>query len=219
MKNVAHALLAAGLCFAVAQAQASTLSFGYDLEFSGAQAPAGSGPWLTALFDDHNLPGPVTLTIAAGGMSGTEKISDIFFNLDPLLAPANLVLTHISGVVASSISKGLDCCKADGDGKYDFQLSFATSGSNKFSAGQTVSYDIAGIGGLTASAFNFLGTPAGGNGPFLTAAHVLDTTGAGSGGSGWVAATATTATPLPAAAWLLATGLLGLAGMARRKRS
>lgn len=217
MKNVAHALLAAGVCLAVGQAQASTLSFGYDLEFSGAQAPAGSGPWLTAIFDDHNLPGPVTLTIAAGGMSGTEKISDIYFNLDPLLAPASLVLSHISGVVASSISKGLDCCKADGDGKYDFQLSFDTSGSNNFASGQTVSYDIAGISGLTASSFNFLSTPAGGSGPFLTAAHVLDTTGAGSGGSGWVAATTTT--PLPAAAWLLGTGLLGLAGMARRKRS
>lgn len=125
------------------------------------------------------------------------------------------MLSHVSGATANGITLGIDCCKADGDGLYDIKLSFATNGSG-FQSGQTVVYEITGISGLTASSFNFFSTPAGGHGPFLTAAHVLNTTGAGSGGSGWIAPTPV---PLPAAAWLFGSGLLGLMGIARKRKA
>lgn len=217
MKKVAYALLTAGLGIVFGQAQASTISFGYNLEFSGGQAPAGSGPWMTATFDDHNNTAvPLTLTMASSGMSGSEKISDVYFNLNPLLTPGSLVLSHVSGATATGITLGVDCCKADGDGLYDIKLSFSTSNNNLFQSGQTVVYNITGISGLTASSFNFFSTPAGGHGPFLAAAHVLNTTGAGSGGSGWIAPTPV---PLPAAAWLFGSGLLGLAGIVRKRKA
>ena len=215
MKKLAYVLITLGLGIAFGHAQASTVSFGYNLEFSGGQAPAGSGPWMTALFDDHNTPGSVTLTLSSSGMSGSEKISDVFFNLDPSLTPGSLTLSHFSGATATSITQGVDCCKADGDGFYDIQLGFATNGTG-FQSGQTVVYDITGISGLTASSFDFLSTPAGGHGPFLTAAHVLNTTGVGSGGSGWIAPNPV---PLPAAVWLFGSGLLGLAGIARKRKT
>jgi hypothetical protein len=44
------------LVLASATAQASTLTLGLDVEFSGGQAPAGVAPWVTATFDDATGP-------------------------------------------------------------------------------------------------------------------------------------------------------------------
>jgi hypothetical protein len=87
-----------------------------------------------------------------------------------------------------TISQGVNGFKADGDGEYDINLSFTTGGNtNKtFTGGDSLQYTISGSG-ISASSFDFLSHPAGGHGPFITAAHIQNTTGAGSGGSGWVA--------------------------------
>ncbi len=65
---------------------------------------------------------------------------------------------------------------------------------------------------LTASSFGFLSQPGPGNnsGPFYSAAHIQGIpTGYGTT-SGWVA-------PVPAALWMFAPALLGMAGFMRRR--
>lgn len=92
---------------------------------------------------------------------------------------------------APAINLGVNAFKADGDGKFDIQLVFATSGgaapsADRFEGGESVSYAVTGIPALTAQSFNALSAPGGGQGAYVMAAHVQ---GIGADGSlsGWVA--------------------------------
>lgn len=211
-------LLILAMIGATSRSEASTLALQYTSEFSGAQAPGGPGPWLTAVFDDFGGTGTVRLTMSTAGLVSSENVKEWYFNLNPALAPASLVFTYNAGLstaaAATSITKGVDCCKADGDGKYDVKFSFTPSTGLPML--NTVVYDITGIASLTAASFNFLSLPAGGHGPFLSAAHVQNTTGAGSGGSGWVAGTVGAVVPVPPAVWLYGSALALLAWVRRR---
>jgi hypothetical protein len=213
------------------QARADTVTFDLDREFSGAQAPAGTGPWLRATFDDGGSAGSVTVKLTSL-LSGSEFVRDGWFvNLDPVMDPMSLnfsALSIVSGSVnlgAVEISTGVNEFKADGDGKYDVLVEFQSDeGAGRFGAGDAVQFSITGIASLTAHSFDFLSLPAGGHGPFKSAAHVQNTTGAGSGGSGWIATDESTVTvtvvPLPAAAWMGMSLLGGVGGVGffRRRR-
>lgn len=193
------------------QSTAATLTLNFDQEFSGGADPLGGTPWLTALFDDDGTAGSVTLTLTSG-LVDNEFFSGIYLNFDDTQDVTALSFALVSGDAASSINLQKNKYKADGDGKYDILLSFPTSG-NRFGAGETVIYDIT-LAGIVASDFNFLSKPSGGNGPFTGAAHVQ---GIGTAGdSGWIAPNPV---PVPAAVWLFGSGLLGLVGVARRKRA
>ena len=189
--------------------QASVFTLQAEFEFSGATAPIGIPPWLTATFDDQDTPGSVIMTLIATNLTGGEFVSGWYFNLDPVLAPMDATDLIFSTPVITgsfttpSISTGIDAFKADGDGKYDILLNFDTSGSisTRFTSGDAISYTITGISSLTADSFNTLSQPAGGHGPFPMAAHVQ---GIGPDGalSGWVTA------PEPATVSFLALGSL-----------
>jgi hypothetical protein len=174
---------------AIAVSQASALTFQLNTEFSGGQAPAGPPPWLTATFTQNGA-NNVLMSLSASGLSGSENASVWDFNVTPsFVGSLAFSQTSKTGTFTDpTISQGEDAFMADGDGKYDIQLAFAVGGnaSTVFGAGESVTYDITATG-LTANDFNQLSTPAGGHGPFFTAAHVQNTTGAGSGGSGWIA--------------------------------
>ena len=105
--------------------------------------------------------------------------------------------------------------RAGSDGIYDILFDFPPPPGQqaaRFNAGESLVYDISGIAGLTADSFNFFSEPGPGStaGPFLSVARFQDTPG---GGSDWVGAV-----PVPAAVWLFGSGLLGLVGIARKRR-
>lgn len=206
-------------------ASAAVVQFNFDNEFSGGQIPAGATPWLTATFDDGGSAGSVQLTLDSG-LVANEFYSGIYFNLDPALDASALGFAYdgASTGPAASVSTGTDAFQADGDGLYDILFSFPTSNAgDRFGAGESVTYSITGAG-LTADDFAFFSAPRGGKGPFFAAAHVQgigvefcsdQDAAAGGCGSGWIAPPV----PVPAAVWLFASGLLGLVGVARRKRA
>lgn len=205
------------LCLSV-PANATSISFGYNMEFSGATAPVGASPWLTATFDDENTPGTVKLTFAATNLTGSEFVSGAYFNVNTSYDPATTLSFGAPSKTGTftdpTISLSTDAFKADGDGNYDVLLNFAMGGgaSGRFGAGEAVEYLITGIGSaagtLVATDFEYLSAPAGGHGPFFVAAHVQ---GIGESGSqsGWVT------TPEPAS-WLLALGCAAIFGRRRR---
>lgn len=202
-------------------AQAAILTLGYDAEFSGAQAPGGATPWIIATFDDYDTQGSVRLTVSTGGLATGETVDSLYFNLDGTLDPAQLSFAYLnssSAPSATGIQTGINAYKADGDGKYDILMQFPTGSG--FDAGETLTYNITGISTLTAASFMFLSQPAGGHGPFYAAAHVQNTTGAGNGGSGWIAPTdamlALTTVPLPPSGWLLGASVMMLAAYRRK---
>ena len=218
------ALPAAALLAAVATvpAQAATVTFEYTQSF-GAAAPLGSSPWATAVFDDGGSAGSVTLTMNATGTIGDANITQMYFNFDPSLDVTNLVFTYdvastgpaAAGGGNNGIFTEVDAFQADGDGKYDILFDFPPpTGNTKWMAGETVTYTITSTDDIMASSFNFLSAPGGNSaGPFLSVAR-FQSTGPNGNGSDWVGAV-----PVPAAVWLFGSGLLGLVGVARKRRS
>jgi hypothetical protein len=218
------ALSAATLFAAVAASpvQAATVTFTYDQSF-GAVSPDGPAPWATAVFDDGGSAGSVTLTMSVAGTVGEADVTAMYFNLDPSLDPNSLGFNRDSGTGPAAantvISTGSDAFgPLGGDGIYDIEFEFPPSPGNqaaRFNAGEDLVYTITGTG-ISASSFNVFGTPGPGQGnpgPYLSVAR-FQSTGPDQNGSDWVGAV-----PVPAAVWLFGSGLLGLVGIARRRRS
>jgi hypothetical protein len=226
MKNKRFGLAAipAALLFAASAAsvQAASVTFNYTQSF-GAVPPDGPAPYATATFDDFGGVGSVQLTMQVAPTVGEADVTGMYFNLDPSMDPTTLSFTRDSGTGPSAadttISTGIDGFKAGGDGLYDILFDFPPPpGLNgaSFNAGEDLVYTITGTG-LTASSFNFFGTPGPGDGnpgPYLSVARFQSTGPDPFDGSDFVGAV-----PVPAAVWLFGSGLLGIAGIARRKKT
>jgi hypothetical protein len=206
---------------------ASGITYQFDNEFSGGTPPAGPAPWITATIQNSG-PGTVQLTIANNGLLGSEFISGFYLNLNTNFSPLNLSISYVSSsgsftvpsIGTGTIERGTDSFKADGDGKYDVLFDFSTSSGTTFGTGESVTYQISGIAGLTADDFVYLSAPNGGHGPFYAAAHVQ---GIGTDGSlsGWVEPSLGAQpilVPEPASTALVALGL-GVVGFVRRSKT
>lgn len=218
MNLSARAVILGAALLALAPAAASALSITHSLsiEFSGATAPTGTSPWVTATFDDSfGGANTVRLTMSTGNLVGTETLNDFYFNFDPALDPNSLSFSAVSVVdaVVNGITTGTDAFKADGDGFFDFVFDFQPpGGSNQFEAGETIVYDISFSSAISAASFNFGSVSGGGAGTFLAAAKIQDINGVGQD-SGWIGAV-----PEPSTALMLGIGLVGL-GLRRPRQS
>lgn len=225
------AVLAAAIAWPV---HAATLTFELDYEFSEATPPEADPPWVRAVFDDQDVPGSVLLTLDTFNLTDDEFITEWYFNLAPDLSPPDISLVKalnreeqditywFNEYTLEGIEQGQDAFKADGDGRYDILFEFRERDYLRFGAGKKAVFEITGDG-ITASSFDYLSTPDGGNGPFPTAAKVQ-----GIGGndllSGWIAPNDWTppgpvnAVPEPGTVLLLGAGLLCLAAGRVRRR-
>lgn len=205
--------------------QALALTFNLDTEFSGATAPVGTTPWLTATFDDA-LPSPstVTLSMDIANLTAAEFVDEWLFNLNPALDPTALIFTYVSGI-AASISTGVNFQQADGDGRFDIRFDFPNAPpSTRFGAGDAPSvYTISGIPTLTAASFDFSSVQGGGQGTFHSAAHI-QAIGSDAEQSGWIGDSGgdggdggVNPIPEPGTILLFVQGLFGLAFYGRKR--
>ena len=152
-----------------------------------------------------------------GGANG-EYLAEMSFNFDPALDPTLLSFVEVdtSDVGTTVVNTGVNAFMSDGDGDFDIMFDFPPppgQPGGRFTGGDAITYEIFFSGGnIDVNAFNFFSSEDGGAGTFLAAAHIQNTTGPGTGGSGWIGVA-----PEPSTASLLAIGLIALA--ARRRRS
>jgi len=188
-----------------------------DVEFSNPDPdPQGPTPWITATFVDVGA-NSVQLTMTTNNLTGNEFIGEWLFNFDPGLSLANLSFGYDSGTSALSVNASTDNYRADGDGNYDIQFLFASSGMERFQAGETAIYDISytGSGSMTASSFNFLSSEGGGQGTFHSAAQVQGITD--NDYSGWIGNTTVVPEPISSTLFIVGAATLGFRRFKKNK--
>jgi len=209
-------VVAAVIAFAL-PGQATTLTFGLDYEFSGATEPEGTAPWITAtLNDSFGGADTVRLFMDTNNLVGNEFVGEWLLNFNDSLDVTKLSFTVV-GTPGSTpnINTGKNAFKADGDGYFDIQFDFPPPPGalvKKFTAGETVVYDITYTSAIDVLAFNYGSAPGGGAGTFLSAAHVQGI-GPSDDDSGWIG----TPVPEPATMLLFGSGLVVIAVSGKKR--
>lgn len=194
-------------------ALAATLTFGLSFEFSGGSDPDGPTPWVTITLDDSfGGADDVRITIENTNVTGTEFVSGVYLNFDPLLDASLLSFSAVDDSASTpTVTGSNDSYMADGDGFFDILFDFPPPPGNfaaKFTGGESVVFDLTYTNAIDVSSFDFSSVMGGGAGTYQAAAHIqgIDS----DPDSGWVGV------PEPGTALLLPLGLLGLAAIRRR---
>jgi len=183
----------AGIFLSAVNLDAASVIYQFE-PISTNQFPGSPNPQVQAIFEDEK-PGTVQLTITSD-LAGGEFLDDLYFNFDPM---DNVNRLHFAPLGAHSqplpkISNGENSFKADG-GYYDIRFAFGTTGKNRFSGDDSVTYLIT-EPGLDASDFVFVdstGSRGGANGMYYALARIQENCG----NSQWLAASTTTPQPVP----------------------
>src|SRR3569833_1720490 len=145
--------IAAGTAAGMLNAAASSVTYDFG-QVSGGSAPAGTPPWVQAVFSDAGMPADtIQLTLSAGNLAGSAYVSCWYFNLNPTINPTalNFTASGSSGSFAGpTITSGVNALNSGPDGKFFILVCFTSSGddSTRFGSGDTVTYTISGISGL-----------------------------------------------------------------------
>ncbi len=206
-----------GIAFISSPANA-VVSYDLDIEFSGADSPEGTPPWLRATFTDDNA-GTVTLVMSDLNLTDAEWVSGWYFNLDPNLTTTDLTIVNSGGVAATTVAVNnhlvIAPFKADGGGYFDIRFDW---GNGDFGVGDFSTYTITSACGAclhdTSFAFGSVGSN---KGSFHTAAHV-QSIGRDDQGSGWIG-DSEGVIPEPSTYLLLGSGMLGLAYWRKRRNN
>jgi len=206
-------------------AEATVFTYNLSTVLSGND-PMGTSPWLVVTIADTETADNVQITIDANNLAANGQfVTKVYFNSGITLgasdfsgfSPNPASLTFCSGNQAQ--------CKADGDGYFDFVVNFATaSGADRFNGGETESFTVA-HAGLSATSFNSVSAPGGGNGNYYVAAHIQ---GIPVNCSSWIGALGNPGSassggpcdaqvPVPSTLILFGSGLLILGVATRRK--
>ena len=216
MKRFVALVFSVLLVFDLAATNAKASQVTYDLSgvFNGA-TPTSTPPWLTVAFED--ITGGVQVTIASSLETASEFIGQVGF--DVLVGGANATLQGafkaLSGTFTlPSIAYGA-VMQGTGNTTYDVLLSFSNAppGARFDGTADVVQFVL--DSGLTVDA-NFSGLDFG-----EIAAHIqgIPLNGGTTSGAVTGTGTGTPAVSIPAAGWLLGSGLLGLVGISRRLMS
>ena len=210
-------------------ASAATILHTLDVHF-GAELSSG---FLTAEYDD-TVCGPdcVQLTFDSNDLSlSTEFVNDWWINYVNAGGATldELIIIYVSGDVTTPVTivKSLDGLNADGDGNFDIKFDFVPpvippGPGNNFDINEIVVFYISGTG-ITAADFDYFSVQNGGQGEYLSAAHIGGTcAGAPAGGPACTdnddGSDFVGAVPEPGSVLLFATGLLVAGGLIRRDR-
>jgi len=161
----------------------------------GSVAPAGKTPWLTLTTTTLGGAdaGKVQLEFHASGLTGPEYLDEWYLNFDPKLDPTKLSFgsaVKTGSFSLPTVNLASDGYKAGPDGRFDIKVLFSTSssggGTNRFNAGDRLSYVVSySLGSITAETFDFFSKPEGAYGPYHTVTHV-QSTGLDAKGSAWI---------------------------------
>lgn len=201
------------IVFAMFSLQAGAASISYYLDQSNA-LPDGVNYAQVTISDSMTVAGDIDFTVevisAAFPVQGDNFGMQAFsFNYDTSLTvePAN-----ITGIDPASWTISEDKNAGGGFGKFEFELS--GTGSTRT---EILTFSITGIDGDTINDYAIGSTLNPSSGEFF-AAHIAGFFDAGTGESSAKFA-GSSPVPVPAAVWLFGSGLLGLVGVARRRRA
>lgn len=240
----ATSLQAASITYNLAYSNNATGHISGDPLLVTNDIPTDGTTYATVTIDDMGAAGLINFTVATstywvGKEDSGFGIQSFGFNLDPL---GNATGLTASDVITSTLPSNWGVTfndNQDGLGNFDVSISKTGTGNPNRQDPLVFSIDLGGNQSTTDDIFDYIADSiAGANGSFLFAVHIagfldqnpLDPVVGGTCitpdannpdcnllTSAWFGNT--TVIPVPAAVWLFGSGLLGLVGVARRKKT